>query len=86
MTQTDDFGTYGFLVARFKREGREARFRDLIMAGTCSAVVASVVLCPIDRAKILLQVQRPEEASEGRREAAEETERRYSASFVQRSK
>ncbi len=50
LTKTIDFGLFGFFRSAFDDR--------LVLAGSCSAAVASLVLTPIDRAKILLQIQR----------------------------
>lgn len=51
-----------------------------MVAGACSAVCATVVLCPVDRAKILLQVQRTEEEkarAEGKKFDSPKNNQRY---------
>jgi solute carrier family 25 carnitine/acylcarnitine transporter 20/29 len=50
LTKTVDFGLFGFFRSLFDDR--------LMLAGACSASVASLVLTPIDRAKIILQIQR----------------------------
>ncbi len=59
ITKTVNFGTFGFLLASLRERGAtEADALHIVAAGAASAVVASFVLTPVDRAKILLQVQR----------------------------
>lgn len=62
LTKTIDFGTYGFLLSwiRGTEEKTPPRIWQMMVSGTMSAAIATVVLCPIDRAKILLQIQRTE--------------------------
>lgn len=62
VTKTVNFGTFGFLLSSLRDKGAErASDAQIVLAGAASAVVASVVLTPVDRAKILLQVQRSRE-------------------------
>jgi hypothetical protein len=62
ITKTVNFGAFGFLLASLRGKGAtEARPLHVVCAGAASAVLASFVLTPVDRAKILLQVQRSEE-------------------------
>ena len=71
LTKTVDFGLFGFFRSVFDDR--------LMLAGACSAAVASLVLTPIDRAKIILQIQRTaaERArAEGRAPPAATTEER----------
>lgn len=48
LTKTVDFGLFGLF----------STWGNVVVAGTCSAAVASIILTPIDRAKIILQLQR----------------------------
>lgn len=62
VTKTVNFGAFGFLLASLRDSGTtEARPLHIVCAGAASAVLASLVLTPVDRAKILLQVQRSRE-------------------------
>jgi hypothetical protein len=59
ITKTVNFGTFGFLLSSLRDKGAErASNLQIVAAGAGSAVLASFVLTPVDRAKILLQVQR----------------------------
>merc|ERR1711991_459663 len=61
LTKTVNFGAFGFLVAGLKDKGKPATLPQMIVAGSLSAVTASLILTPVDRAKILLQIQRTAE-------------------------
>ncbi len=62
ITKTVNFGTFGFLLSSLRDKGAErATDLQMVTAGAASALVASFVLTPVDRAKILLQIQRSNE-------------------------